>query len=105
MEETTKKETSPKHVWAILVAVALVAGLVFIFQKNQKEKPISPARTRTAGIDQQKVAEIKKFGSEQEFKDYIAKAKSASGFFGGRGGAGGPGLLEMSAKSNDGFGL
>jgi inhibitor of cysteine peptidase len=104
MEEQIKKETNPKHVWAILVAVALVAGLVFIFQKNQKEKPISPAGTKTAGIDKEKVAEIKKFGSEQEFKDYIEKARSVSGFFGGRGGAEGAGLMEMSAKSNDSWG-
>lgn len=104
MDQETNKETSPRYIWVILVAVLLVAGLVFAFQKNQKEKPISPAGTRQSGIDKEKVAEIKKFGSEQEFKDYMGKAKSASGFYGGRGGAGGPGLMEMSAKSGDGFG-
>src|SRR4030042_691360 len=57
------------------------------------------------GIDKEKVAEIKKFGSVQEFKDYIMKAKSVSGFYGGRGGAGGPGPMEMSAKSSDALNL
>lgn len=101
MDEKTNKETNPKYIWAVLAAVALVAGLIFVFQKNQKENPIAPAGTKPAGIDKEKVTEIKKFSSEQDFKDYIAKARSASGFYGGRGGAGGPGLMEMSAKSSD----
>lgn len=102
MDETINKETSPKYIWVILAAVVLVAGLIFIFQKNQKEKPIFPAGKKQAGVDKEKVSEIKKFSSDQEFKDYIAKAKSTSGFFGGRG-AGGPGLTEMSAKNDSGF--
>src|SRR4030042_5729571 len=101
MDEETKNEINTNYIWAVLAAVALVAGLIFVFQRNQKEKPIAPAGTKPMGIDKEKVAEIKKFGSVQEFKDYIMKAKSVSGFYGGRGGAGGPGPMEMSAKSSD----
>jgi len=104
MDEKTNNEISPKYIWAILAAVALVAGLIFVFQKNQRERPIAPVGTKPAGIDKEKVTEIKKFSSEQDFKDYIAKAKSASGFYGGRGGAGGPGIMDMSAKSSEGLG-
>ena len=105
MEENIKSEANPKYIWAVLAAVALVAGLIFIFQQNQKEKPISPARTKPAGIDKEKVAEIKKFSSDQDFKEYITKAKNASGSYGGRGGAGGPGWMEtQSLKSSDGVG-
>src|SRR4030042_2323522 len=105
MDEETKNEINPKYIWAVLAAVALVAGLVFVFQRNQKEKPIAPAGTKPMGIDKEKVAEIKKFGSVQEFKDYIMKAKSVSGFYGGRGGAGGPGPMEMRAKRRDALNL
>src|SRR4030042_3419432 len=105
MDEETKNEIIPKYIWAVLAAVALVSGRFFVFQRNQKEKPIAPAGTKPMGIDKEKVAEIKKFGSVQEFKDYIMKDKSVSGFYGGRGGAGGPGPMEMSAKSSDALNL
>ncbi|MDD5489903.1 MAG: beta-propeller domain-containing protein [Candidatus Moranbacteria bacterium] len=104
MDEKTNKETNPKYIWAVLAAVALVAGLVFVFQKNQKEKPIAPAGTKPAGIDREKVTEIKKFLSEQDFKDYITKSRSESGYYSGGRGAGGPGLMEMSAKSDNAIG-
>lgn len=98
MDEKTNNETNPKYIWAVLAAVALVAGLVFLFQRGQKEKQIPPAGKKQTGVDQQKVSELKKFGSVEAFKDYIAKARSASGYYGGRGGAGGPGIMEMQAS-------
>ena len=80
MEEKTNNETNPKYIWAVLAAVIVVAGLIFFFQRSQKEKPVPPAGKKQTGIDGEKVAEIKKFGSVQEFKDYVGKAKSVSGF-------------------------
>ncbi|MDI6777885.1 MAG: beta-propeller domain-containing protein [Patescibacteria group bacterium] len=100
MDEKTNNETNPKYIWAVLAAVILVAGLIFLFQKSQKEKPAPPAGTKPTGVDKEKVSEIKKFGSIQEFKDYVAKAKSASGYYGGRGGAGGPGLMEAQTSDS-----
>jgi uncharacterized secreted protein with C-terminal beta-propeller domain len=94
MEEQTKKETNPKYLWVVLAAVVVLGGLVFAFQKFQKEKPALPIGKKQTGIDKEKVGEIKKFGSVEEFKEYIGKAKSAAGFYGGRG-AGGPGIMEM----------
>src|SRR4030043_281827 len=93
MEEKTNNETNPKYIWAVLAAVALVAGLILFFQKNQKEKLVSPVGKKQTGVDKEKVAEIKKFSSEQDFKDYVSKDKSISGYYGGRGGAGGAGLM------------
>ena len=102
MNEEIKNEKNPKYIWAVLVAVAVVVGLVFVFQKSREKSLVPPAGKKPTGVDQQKVSEIKKFASDQEFKEYVAKSKSMSGFFGGRG-AGGPGF-EMSAKSDSGQG-
>ncbi len=88
MEEKTNKEMNPKYIWAVLAAVIVVAGLIFIFQKSQEKPPVQPTAKKPTGVDKEKVSEVGKFGSVQEFKDYVSKAKSISGFYGGRGGAG-----------------
>ncbi len=99
MKEQTKQGVDPKYIWAILAAVGVVAGLVLVFQRSQTEKPVPPAGKKQTGIDREKVAEVKKFANEQEFRDYVAKAKSISGFYGGRG-AGGLGVMELSAEGD-----
>ena len=104
MPEETKKETNPKYIWIILAAVVFIAGVVLIYAKYRKP---SAAVQPGTGITKpkEKISEIKKFASEQEFRDYLEKAKNVAGFFGGRGGAWGPGLMEMSAKSDDALNL
>lgn len=105
MEEQKNNETDPKYLWIILAAVVVAAGVIFAFQKTGKEKPALPAGKKQTGADKEKVAEISKFGSVQEFKDYVAKSKNISGYYGGRGGVGGPGFSETSMmKSSDGLG-
>jgi inhibitor of cysteine peptidase len=98
MEEKNNQDMKPKYIWAVLVAVIVVAGLIFAFQRGRNEKKVPGAETRTMGVDKQKISEMKKFGSDQAFKDYISQAKNISGNYGGRGGEG---WMEMSAKSTD----
>ncbi len=105
MEENIKSETNSKYIWAVLAAVVVVSGLIFAYRQSQKSKPVPGAETKMAGAEKEKVSEVKKFASEQDFKDYIAKARNASGYFGGRGGADGAGLSEMSLKNSDGINL
>lgn len=102
MPDETNKNTNPKYLWIVLIAAVFVGGIVFIFAKyKQKAGPIPMGGTGTTK-QKEKISEIKKFASEQEFADYLDKANNLSGSFGGRG-AGGPGLMEMSTKSSDGF--
>lgn len=104
MEEATK--TNSKYIGTVLAAAALVVGLIFVFQKNQKEKPILSSGIKPAGTDKEKMAEIKKFGSIQEFKDYIVKAQGVSGFYSGWGGDERAGWMEARTfESNDGINL
>ena len=96
MTEETKKSINPKHIWAVLAAVAIVAVLIFVFIFTRKIiSPVPVSETTPVKSQKDKIAEIKKFSSEQEFKDYLEKAKNISGFFGGRGG--GP-MAEMKAS-------
>jgi uncharacterized secreted protein with C-terminal beta-propeller domain len=66
----------------------------------KSQKPFS-SKIPEAGTAKpnEKIAEIRKFTSDQEFLDYFEKSKNVSGYAGGRGGAGGPGLPE--AQTND----
>jgi uncharacterized secreted protein with C-terminal beta-propeller domain len=101
MEQTTNN-ANPKYLWVVLAAVIAVAGMIFVFQKFRGGSPTPLVGKKPVGVDGQRVAEIKKFGSEQAFKDYVAKAKSIAGFPGGRGGGG---FSELSAtKSSEGLG-
>lgn len=94
MTEETKEKISPKHIWVGLTALAVVAVLIFAFLFTRKIISPAPVSAPPVKIQKDKIAEIKKFSSDQEFKDYVARAKSLSGYWGGRGGAGGPGLME-----------
>jgi inhibitor of cysteine peptidase len=101
MPEEIKKETTSKYLWIVLIAVVFLAGIVLLFAKYQKRPGASLPGTGTTKPEE-KNTEIKKFTSEQEFQDYIEKSRSISGYYGGRW-AGGPGTMEMSAKSDSGL--
>ncbi len=100
MEKETNKAQSLKYLWLLFIAAFFVAAIIFVFLKSKESSPEKVPEAGT-GKPKEKIAEIKKFGSEQNFKDYIIKARNSSSFYGGRGGVGGPGWMEMSAKSSD----
>lgn len=96
-EQNTNKSSNSKYIWIVLIAAIFLAGIIFIFAKYQKRTgSLSPNGTGIENLKEKKV-EVKKFASEQEFKDYLEKAKNIAGSYGGRGGG-----LEVSAmKSSD----
>lgn len=95
-EQNTNQNSSSKYLWVVLIAAVFLAGIVFIFAKYQKRPGSVSSETGTTKL-QEKNVEIKKFASEQEFKDYLEQAKNIAGSYGGRGGG-----LEMTAmKSSD----
>lgn len=96
MSEEQNKNPNSKYLWIVLIAAVFIAGIVFIFAKYQRPAGPAPAGTGTTK-PKEKISEIKKFSSEQEFKDYLEKAKNISGSFGGRGG----GLETQAVKSSD----
>ncbi|MFA6285176.1 MAG: beta-propeller domain-containing protein [Parcubacteria group bacterium] len=97
-EQNTNQNSNSKYLWIVLIAAVFLAGIVFIFSKYQRSS--GPASSGTGIVNpKEKNIEIKKFASEQEFKDYLEKAKNISSGFGGRGG--GAGLETMAVKSSD----
>lgn len=102
MPEETNKNLNPKYFWIILAAFVFVAAVIFVFVKTRQPFPSAIPEAGTAK-PKEKITEIKKFASEQEFKDYLEKAGNISGYFGGRGGAEGISALEM--KSSDAVGV
>ncbi|MFA6193783.1 MAG: beta-propeller domain-containing protein [Parcubacteria group bacterium] len=98
-EQNTNQNSSSKYLWVVLIAAVFLVGIVFIFAKYQKRPESAlPGRTGIANPKEKNV-EIKKFASEQEFEDYLEKAKNISGSYGGRGG--GMGLEATAMKSSD----
>jgi len=96
MEEETKNRVNPKYVWFFLAmaGAGAILFLIFLFAKKVSSPPPVSEKIPVK-IQKEKIAEVKKFSSEREFKDYLEKAKNISGFLGGRGG-GTP--LEMKAS-------
>ncbi|MFH0930062.1 MAG: beta-propeller domain-containing protein [Candidatus Moraniibacteriota bacterium] len=101
-EQNTNQSSNSKYLWVVLIAVVFLAGIIFIFAKYQK-RPGSVSSGTGIVNPKEKNIEIKKFASEQEFKDYLEKAKNISSGFGGRGG--GMGLEATAMKSNDAVNL
>jgi len=89
--------TNPKLFWVVAAAIFVLA-VIFVFVKSQKPFPSKFPEAGTAKPNE-KIAEIKKFTSSQELLDYFEKSipLSGIGYAGGRGGAGGPGLMETQA--------
>lgn len=99
MDEKINNKTNPKHIWAVLAAVAIVAVLIFVFIFTRKiVSPVPVSETTPVKTQKDKIAEIKKFSSEQEFKDYLEKAKNISVPLSGIGGRGGGPLMEMKTS-------
>ena len=76
----------------ILIAIVVVAlGIGFTFNEkiNFFPKPpvdniqVTPPATSTPVAIQKNISGFKKFSSEKDFKDYLAKAEEQSGFYGG----------------------
>ena len=98
-EQSTNQSSNSKYLWIVSIAVVFLVGIVFIFAKYQRPSgSVSPSGTEIANPKEKNV-EIKKFSSEQEFKDYLEKARNISSSYGGRGGGMGPEMMAM--KSSD----
>ncbi|MFA5925960.1 MAG: beta-propeller domain-containing protein [Parcubacteria group bacterium] len=98
MEEKINQKNNPKFIFAVLASLAVIGILILAFlwtQRITRRAPVS--EIEPVNNQKEKLTEVKKFASEQEFKDYLEKAKNVSVFSNGRGG----GLMEMSAKSTD----
>ncbi|MCX6762635.1 MAG: beta-propeller domain-containing protein, partial [Candidatus Moranbacteria bacterium] len=97
-EQNRNQSSNAKYLWIVLIAAVFLAGIVFIFAKYQKRTGSFSSGIGIANPEERNV-EIKKFASEQEFKDYLEKAKNISSGFGGRGG--GLGLEATAMKNSD----
>jgi len=99
-EEQNKKEHN-RYLLIVAAAVVFVVVVIFIFAKSRQTGPTTPPPGTGSGkIPKDKITEIKKFASEQEFKEYLEKSSSISMFGGRGGGIGGPGTLEMKASDS-----
>src|SRR3989344_3873006 len=72
-----------------IVVVALAIGFTFNEKINFFPKPpvdnvqVTPPATSTPVAIQKNISGFKKFSSEKDFKDYLAKAEEQSGFYDG----------------------
>jgi len=101
-EKSTNQSSNSKYIWIVSIAAVFLVGIFFIFSKYQRPAGLAPLGETGIVNPKEKNVEIKKFASEQEFKDYLEKAKSVSGSYGGQGG--GMSLETMAMKNSDATG-
>ncbi|HLM83769.1 MAG TPA: beta-propeller domain-containing protein [Candidatus Bathyarchaeia archaeon] len=99
MPDEPNQNLNSKYLWVVLAAAILVAVIVFGYSGYQRTS--NSVRQGGTGITgpKEKISEVKKFASEQEFKDYLEKAKNVSAPQGGRGG--GEGLEAQALPKGD----
>jgi uncharacterized secreted protein with C-terminal beta-propeller domain len=81
MTDEQKNSPNQKYLWVVLAAAAIFGGIVFLFAKYQNGLD-NPALPKLPKNQSGQAPELRKFSSEQEFRDYIEKAKAASALTG-----------------------
>jgi inhibitor of cysteine peptidase len=92
MPEEKENKINFKYILALVAAVIFLCMVMLVFFWNRKIMP--PVQNNNSGTQRQNTDKLKKFFSEQEFKDYLEKGKDLSTFWGGRGG----GTMSMESK-------